>query len=27
VALLKTHFERTAKIIRDDPKLFAARAV
>ncbi|OYU68507.1 MAG: GntR family transcriptional regulator, partial [Burkholderiales bacterium PBB5] len=25
VALLKTHFERTAKIIRDDPKLFAER--
>lgn len=27
VGLLKTHFERTAKIIRDDPKLFSARAV
>ena len=27
VGLLKTHFERTAKIIRDDPKLFAARTV
>jgi DNA-binding GntR family transcriptional regulator len=25
VALLKTHFERTATIIRDDPKLFAER--
>jgi DNA-binding GntR family transcriptional regulator len=24
VALLRAHFERTAKIIRDDPKLFAA---
>lgn len=24
VALLKQHFERTAKIIRDDPKLFAS---
>ena len=26
VALLRAHFERTAKIIRDDPGLFAARA-
>lgn len=25
VALLKGHFERTARIIRDDPQLFAAR--
>lgn len=25
VALLRAHFERTAKIIRDDPALFAAR--
>jgi DNA-binding GntR family transcriptional regulator len=26
VALLKTHFERTARVIRDDPALFAGRA-
>ena len=26
VALLRAHFERTAKIIRDDPALFAPRS-
>ena len=26
VALLRAHFERTAKVIRDDPSLFATRA-